>query len=233
MIVAIHQPEYLIWLGLIDKIAQADIFVILDNVQFEKNNFQNRNKIRTKDGWAWLTIPLKKHPFLTLIQDIEIASDNNWQKKQLNLIKSNYHQAPFFQLYYSRLENIILEDHGSLAALNMELMKFVLEEFGITTSIVRSSEFNLPKDDFKINANLTICKFLNADTYLSGSGGKSYLDSSKFVTANIKVKFQEFQHPIYSQQFEPFIPCMSSIDLLFNYGSKAKEILFINNHEIK
>jgi hypothetical protein len=226
VIVTIHQPEHLIWLGLIDKISQADVFVILDNVQFEKNNVQNRNKVRTKEGWTWLTVPLKKHPYDTLIKDVEIASDSDWQTRNLNLIKNNYRKAPFFNDYYSQVEEIVRNGQRYLAELNIELIRFVLTSFSVKTKVVIASEAGYYGPKFKENANLEICKTLKTDVYISGAGGKNYLDTSLFDAVGTKVVFQKFQHPVYVQQFEPFLSCMSSIDLLFNCGLQSREILF-------
>jgi hypothetical protein len=225
MIITIHQPEHLIWLGLVDKISKADTFVILDNVQFTKNNVQNRNKIRTSKDWTWLTVPVKKHSLSTLIKDIEIANESDWRGRHLELIRSNYAKSDHFSGYYPELEKIILSDYQFLSKLNIGLINFFLKSFEIQPQIVLASDMDLPENNVKGGIVLEICKLLKADTYISGAGGKHYLDVSLFEKDNIKVIFQEFEHPVYKQQYEPFIPFMSSIDLLFNYGPDSKKIL--------
>ncbi|MDA2922518.1 WbqC family protein [Patescibacteria group bacterium AH-259-L07] len=225
MITTIHQPEHLPWLGLIDKIFQSQIFVILDTVQFKKNNFQNRNKIRTRDDWTWLTIPIKKHSLNTKIIDIEISYNRDWMESYLNLLKINYKEAEYFTTYYPPIEQLILQKYEKLADLNFEIIKLILKSFDIKTKIVKSSNLTLDKDVRSSQLLLEICKALSVDTYLSGAGGKTYLDLTIFKSAGIEVKFQEFYHPIYIQLYEPFIPAMSCLDLLFLYGSKAKNIL--------
>lgn len=229
MIVTIHQPEHLIWLGLVDKISQADIFVILDTVQFEKNYFQNRNKIRTNtnEGWKWLTVSVVKKSFDTKIKDMEISYNDDWTKKYLNILRESYKKAEFFSNYYPKIEGLILEKNKYLTDLNFKLIKFVLESFGVSDKkIIRSSEMDLPEIKGGTEVNLSICKKLSAETYLSGRSGKDYLDTKPFSYNNIKVIFHEFNHPEYKQLYEPFIPYMSSIDLLFNYGPEAKDILW-------
>ena len=223
--ISIHQPEYLPWLGFIDKVASVDEVVLLDNVQFEKNNFQNRNKIRTSDGWQWLTVPLKKFRYEQRINEIEISYDQNWQIKNLNKIKQNYNKTEYFNKYFPEFKKIYRSKPKFLRDLNIELIKFLLEKFGIHTKLYISSGLLDNVGRGGTNVNLNISKKLNADVYLSGAFGKDYLDVPKFEKAGIKVEFQDFQHPVYRQVYEPFIPNMSSIDLLFNYGPESLQMI--------
>lgn len=217
MIITIHQPEHLIWLGLVDKISRADTFVVLNTVQFRKNYFQNRNKIKTRDGWTWLTVPTKKHSLKTKISDIEISYDQNWIENYLSSIKNSYKKAKYFSLYHPDIKKIILKKHKYLLDLNLELIKYILEQFEVKTKIILASELKTPQVEGGSNKVLEICKKLSADTYLSGISGKDYLNLSDFETNKIKVIFQDFG---YSDD------TLSSIDLLFNYGPKSKDILW-------
>ena len=214
MIITIHQPEHLIWPGLIDKISQADIFVVLDTVQFRKNYFQNRNKIKTQDGWAWLTVPIKKHPLKMKISDIEISYNQDWTERYLTLIKTNYNKSKYFAKYFPELEQIILKKHKYLSDLNLELIKFILKHFNVKTKIIKASELKLPETKSGSETVLEICKALSAEVYLSGISGKDYLDLPVFQSSKIKVIFQEFDYPDKN---------MSSIDLLFNNGPELKK----------
>ena len=225
MIVTIHQPEHLPWLGFFDKVRQADVYVILDNTQFRKNYFQNRNKIRTKSGWSWVVIPVLKDPTETLINEILTADKPRLKRKYVNLIGQHYFHAEFFETYFPPLKQILERNHVKLVDLNIELIKFLLKELGIETDILVASELGLPKAKGGTEVNFDICKKLDADVYLSGISGKEYLDESKFAESGIKVMYQEFYHPIYQQLYEPFIPCMSVIDLLFNHGKSSLEIM--------
>jgi hypothetical protein len=216
MIITIHQPEHLIWLGLIDKISRADIFVVFDIAPFRKNYFQNRNKIKTQNSWTWLTVPIKKHPLKIKITDIEISyNGQDWTEHYLGLIKANYSKAKYFNKYFPELEQIILKKHKYLADLNFELIEFILKHFKVKTKIIKASELKLPEVKGGSEVVLEICKTLSADTYLSGISGKDYLDLSAFKSSGIKVKFQEFD---YSDD------TVSSIDPLLNYGPKSKNI---------
>jgi len=217
MIVTIHQCEHLVWLGLLDKISKADVFILADNFQFKKNYYENRNKIRTKDGWQWLTVPVEKDNHKP-INEVKIINDIKWQLKYLNTIKQNYQKSEKFNFYYLDIENIILGNWSSIGHLNERLLKLFLNWFNIKTSIIRSSELNLQHLNEGTITLLEICQKVGADTYLSGPSGKDYLDLSLFEKNNIKVIFHEFTHPIYKQQYEPFIPGMSALDYLFNCG---------------
>ena len=196
--------------------------MILDNVQFRKNYYQNRNKIRTEDGWLWITVPVN-HALKTFISGVTIVSDLRWKKKWINRIYYSYCKTPYFNFYYKELETIILKDWKTLSELNVSLIKMLCQWLDIKTKFIAASEIS-PKG----NANdliLSICKELNADIYLSGISGKEYLRLEEFAKESIKVVFQEFHHPIYKQLYEPFIPCMSVIDLLFNHGNNSPDII--------
>jgi len=235
MKISIHQPEHLPWLGLLNKIHLSEVFVILDTVQFNRRNFQHRNKIRnpSKDGFAWLTVPFENTGLHTKIIDVKISEKIDWKKKYLEVIKANYINSKYFEYYFTALSDIINKNHTKLAVLNVELLNFILNEFKIETKIVYASKLELPKAEGGNEVILSICKKLEATRYLSGSGGKNYLQEDMFNVAGITIDFIEFHHPQYSQQYSPFLPFMSSIDLLFNHGAKeAQKILFnINTNE--
>jgi len=222
MRITIHQPEHLPWAGFFHKISDVDTVVILDSVQFRKNYFQNRNKIRSSDGWSWITVPVYRR-LDTLIKDVTIVMNQYWQRKWIDSIYHAYKKATYFEEYFDRLAAEINKNEEKLSLLNFALIKIIGEWLGIKTDFIFSSQL-----DVKGKGNeliLDICKSLNATTYLSGVSGKEYLSLDDFTRGDIRVEFQEFYHPIYSQLYEPFIPCMSIIDILFNYGKKSLEIV--------
>ena len=221
-VVTIHQPEHLPWLGFFQKISQADLFVFLDSVQFRKNYFQNRNKIRTANGWTWLSVPVKKN-INTLIKDVEIDNNQNWRRKCWNSFFFAYNKAPFFREYSNILEKKYKQDWINLCELNIQLIKQFLGFLSLEPVILRSSEIDACGKGSDLI--LDICKKVNADTYVSGIFGKEYLKLSDFKEAGIEVIFQGFHHPIYKQLYEPFIPGMSIIDLLFNHGPDSLDII--------
>ncbi len=222
MIVSIHQPGYLPWLGFFKKIESSDIFVFLDDVQYEKNWVQNRNKIRTSDGSMWLTVPVNA-PFGCLLKEVKIDNTSNWANKHKKSIQLNYSKAKYFNNFWSRLEQIYEKNYDSLIDVDMAIIQLLIKEFSIQTKTVSSSELDTSqKSSDRI---LEICKQLNAEIYLSGELGRNYLNLEDFEKSGIQVQFQNFQHPVYEQCYKPFLPNMSAIDLIFNEGQNASSIL--------
>lgn len=224
MVVAVHQPQYLPWLGYFHKIAKCDCFVFLDCVQYKKREFQNRNKIRTKDGWMWLTVPvISKEREVQLINEVEINNSFPWQRKHLNSIKLAYKNAPYFSNYIGFFEDVYSKKWVRLIDLNLYIIDFILKELQIETPIKFLSQLNV--EGTKTERIIQICKALGSDTYLSGIGGKDYLDEELFKNNKIKLIYQEFKHPCYKQCYSPFIEKLSIIDLLFNCGKNSRKVL--------
>jgi hypothetical protein len=228
MIVSVHQPQYLPWLGYFDKICKSDTFVFLDNVQYKEREFQNRNKIRTKDGWNWLTVPIiSKSLGRQNISEVRIDNEVAWQRKHLGSIRSSYAGAKFFDKYCPFLEGILSKKHAYLKDLNIEITRHILEKLSIDTPI--SFESDLKVTTTSSARIVDICQKLSADTYLSGAGGRDYIDEQQFKQAGVKLIYQEYKHPEYKQCYDPFQPYMSVIDLLFNHGKASREILLSGN----
>ena len=225
MKLAIHQPEHIPWLGFFHKINMADVYVVLDNVQYRRRYFQNRNKIRTKEGWQWLIVPLKKeNRDKLLIKDAEIfQEDIKWKERNLKAIQYNYCKARYFKYYWEEFKSIYNKNYSHLLDLNLRLIKFFFKKLGIKSKIQLASAFNIPGKKSEIIFN--ICQALDANTYMSGISGRDYLDLQKFNDSDIEVVIQEFHHPVYTQLHQPFIPCMSIIDLLFNYGEASLDMI--------
>ncbi len=223
MIIFVHQPEYIPWLGFFDKLARCDLYVVYDDAQYEHGGFHNRNRIRTPEGWSWLTVPIT-HAHPQRISDVKIAGDK-WINKQLNIISNLYRKAPYFKDYYSTIRDALETTHKNLLTLNIHLIKAVAQALGINAKMTRSSK--LPHLGAEKNEKLiTMCKLSGADTYLCGSGGKSYIIPNRFNNENIKLLWHSYRHPTYRQVYSGFQPNMSIIDLLFNMGPEAKEVLF-------
>lgn len=215
--VAIHQPEHLPWLGYLDKARHADCFVFLDTVAFKKNYFENRNRIRTPQGWAWVTVPiLTKGKFGQAFTEVEINNAARWPEVYYRTLLQNYSKTPHWKEFAAPLEEIFLRPWSHLADLNLALIEFLWSAFDIPTPTLRASA--LHPAGKKSDLLLDICRKTGATEYLSGPSGKDYLDESIFTAAGITVKYHEFHHPEYSQAFSPFIPGMASVDLLFNEG---------------
>ena len=219
MIVAIHQPNYLPYLGFFEKMKQSDIFVIYDDAQFNKDDFHHRNKIRIFNGWKWLTVPVDQK--IIPINKIKIKKGFNkkgstWNEMHFRILKDNYKNSPYFPLYEKELEIIYLTEYDKLIDLNMCLIHYLKKSFNIKTKLIFSSELGLTSKSTK--RLVDIVEILGGDIYLSGKMGRNYLDISYFDDRQIKIEFQEFKHPVYKQQYDGFIPNMSSIDALFNIG---------------
>ena len=220
MKIAIHQPQFIPWLGYFDKMKEVDLFILLDNVQFKKNEFQNRNKIKTSKGWQWLTVPARFH-FGDKINEVKINNNCNWQNKHLQSIKTNYGKSPSFKNIYPYIEKLYSTTYDFLSPINYESILLIKKIMDINTHIVLASAIpNLSEEP--TDRLIDICKFYKADTYLAGAGGRNYMDCARFEKNRVRVKFQKFIHPIYKQLFDKFEPYMSSLDYLFNCTESLK-----------
>lgn len=218
MIVSINQPAYLPWLGYFHRIAVSDLHIVLDHVQFEKNSFTNRNKIRTSDGWCWLTVPLMTSGRFgdLAIAQVEISPERRWTEKHWNSIRLNYSKANYFREHADFFENIFSRSWERLNPLLREITTYLLSAFGIKTKILFSSEIGAAGR--KSELVLELCRKVGASMYLSGSLGRDYLDEVAFEEAGIAVTYQDYHHPTYKQLYPGFEPYMGAIDLLFNCG---------------
>lgn len=225
MIVAINQPAYLPWLGYFDRIDYVDKYIVLDHVQFEKNSFANRNKILSNNGSIWLTVPVQSKGRFGDLAINTILTDNKtkWAKKHLTSIQQNYSKSPFFEKYFRELEKIYTQNWHKLIDITETLNQFFLASLHIKTEILYSSSLQIQST--KSDLVLDLCEKVGATTYISGKLGRDYLEMDKFQAKNIKVLFQEYQHPKYPQRFEGFEPYMSILDLLFNCGDESIEII--------
>tara|TARA_R100001509_G_scaffold154986_1_gene117026 strand:+ start:996 stop:1682 length:687 start_codon:yes stop_codon:yes gene_type:complete len=228
MIVSIHQPNYLPWLGFFDKIKKSDVFVIFDDVQFPrgKKHFGHRNKIKTTVGDKWLSVPITNKSDLVPFNQTIINYSTGWNREHIRLIEVFYSSSPYFEKYFDNLSNILLNEYESLTQLSTRLIKYFLKELKITTELKYSSEIsdkNLHGGDKIFN----ILEKLGTKEYITGSGPGSmrYIDENRFNEREIKLSWQRYNHPIYNQLHKEFIPYLSIIDLLFNEGEKSGEII--------
>jgi hypothetical protein len=227
MIVAIHQPQYLPWLGYFDKIRQADVFCFLDNVQFKKNEWQNRNRIKTAGGWQWLTVPVA-YRFPQRINEVSVNNATKWGKKHLQALVTNYGKSPFFNDYIGFFETLYAKSWESISELNCCAIKEICVLSGITDkSFVTATDFSLSDDP--TGRLVDICKAVGGDTYLSGRDGAKYMQLDRFAENGIDVIFQEFKHPVYPQLYGDFQANLSFVDLLFNCGPQSIKTITENN----
>jgi hypothetical protein len=220
----IHQPNFLPYVGFFHKLSLADTFVMMDNTQYDKK-FTNRNKIKIPDGWSWLTVPInKEHKFLPN-KLVEINNKENWKEMHWKKITRSYTNSKFFKKNYkSFFEEVYKKEWKFLFELNSELLRQIIDWLGLKIQIIKESELNINGNSTERLVN--VCKELGAETYVSGVGGKEYMNEKLFQKNNIKIEYQKFQCPTYTQIFGgDFIPNLSIIDLLFNNGSKSLPIL--------
>jgi hypothetical protein len=210
MLVAIHQPHYVPWLGYLDRMVRADLFIVLDHVQFERRNYQNRTMIRLEGEERWLTVPVvqvsQKETIVEKRIDNSETGTRAWGPTHFKTLKYAYRKAPFFAHYEKR---------------------FLRESFQISTPLKRSSEMRAEGSKSELLMNLCV-EIGPGTTFLGGIGGsRRYLDVDAFARAGVGVQWQDFKHPVYEQCGDaPFTPGLMSLDFLFNCGPAAAEKLW-------
>jgi hypothetical protein len=231
MLVAIHQPHYIPWLGYLDRMVRSDLFIILDHVQFERRNYQNRTMIRLEGEEKWLTVPVVQLSQKECIVDKRIDNSESgtraWGPTHFKTLKYAYRKAPYFAHYENRLQEILETQWEKLVDLDLAMLGFLRESFQIATPVKRSSEMRA--EGSKSELLLNLCKEIGpGTTFLGGIGGsRRYLDAEAFRQAGIGVQWQEFTHPVYEQCGDaPFTPGLMSLDFLFNCGPAAAEKLW-------
>ena len=214
-IVVIHQPDFMPWLGFFDRWKRSEIYIILDDVQFLRRGWHHRDKIKTKNGAKWLTVPvIKKGKYHQLIRDVKIDNQISWRSKHLNTIEANYKKAPYFEYYITKLRNVYDKKHTFLIDLNMSLLHLFAQEFGIITTNVFASDKYIKSTSTQRLVDLV--KSVDGTAYFTGIGSKKYIDNSLFIKENIEIIWQEFNHLVYPQLHGDFIPNLSCLDFVMN-----------------
>ncbi|MCX5816460.1 MAG: WbqC family protein [Proteobacteria bacterium] len=227
MKLAIHQPEFLPWLGFFNKMVLADLYVVFDHVQFKKRYFENRNRIVSPNGEiSFIGVPVvSKGRYTQAIKDVEIDNTQKWKEKLLKNIVRNYSKAPYFKNYYNQMENIVsAKDYGYLIDFNMAMIEFFRDALGIMTPMIYSSQLNV--DEYKASELiLQICILEHAYIYLCGYSGRDYLRQEDFQEKGVYIEWLDYVTPNYNQLCQKFTPYMSTLDLLFNCGEKSLETI--------
>lgn len=215
-IVVIHQPDFVPYLGFFHRFLHADFFIALDHVQFAPRLWTHRDKIKTAQGEKWLTVSRKKTPRDTAINQIELSTETDWRKDNLRLLEQNYRNASFYAEVMPDIERLYSAPHSSLRDFNMASIEMLMDMLDVRLPWVYSSALN--SEGAKNELLVDLLKKVSATHYLSGVGARDYFDAGPFVEAGVEVVWQDFTHPVYSQQFGDFLPYLSSLDLLFNHG---------------
>lgn len=235
MIVAAHQPHYMPWLGYLDKLAKADLFVVMDDLQYEGQNFQNRQRVKLATGASWLTVPLERGAQTDRICDKRIDNHGNpkqhWQRRTWLTLEHNYRRAPYFARYAAELRDVYSRTWTTLLELDLHMLDLARTWLAIATPIVRSSTLGLQGE--KTERIVDLCRRVGARAYLSGGGGSvGYLDSELIGRAGIGLIWQHFVHPVHAQQHSGFASHLGFLDLMFNCGEASRDILFAPTHPV-
>jgi hypothetical protein len=218
-VLAMHQPNYLPWIGYFDKMRRSDVFVLLDGVQYPRaRSVANRTRIRTANGEQLLTVPVStpKGAEGKVSYTEVVFADQTWRRKHLRTIEQAYRRAPHFAECLPDLERIVLEAE-SFCTMNVQLVRWIAGRLGISTPTPLMSELG---EEFGPANELIVglCRATGSDVYLSGTGARAYNDPGRLAAEGIELRYQEFRHPVYDQLGEGFLPNLSAIDLLFNQG---------------
>jgi len=224
MRITVLQPGYLPWLGFFEQELSVDKFVLYDDVQYDRRGWRNRNRVKTPDGFAWMTVPVEqKGRFDQLIRDVKIDNERPWRRKHIGTLETFYAKAPYFDEIFRQFMQIIERDWEFLWELDFELIKWMNDVIGIDTPIVLAS--SLQAEGNKSERLLNICRKLKANEYYSGAAARHYLEIEIFEREGINVFFQEFEHPTYPQLYGDFISHLSAIDLIMVAAGEAKKII--------
>jgi hypothetical protein len=228
MIVAIHQPHFMPWLGYLHRMAQVDAFIVLDHVQFERRNYQNRSRIRIDGEARWLTVPVVQRSQKERIIDKEVDNRDAaraWGPNHFATLRHAYREAGFFGAYASVLRKVLEARWQRLIELDLAMIGALREAFGIRTPLLRSSQ--LGAEGARGQLILNLCKAAGAHVLLAGFGGsRGYLDAAQFARHGIEIRWHQFTHPVYRQCGPaPFIPGLACVDLLFNAGPASRALL--------
>jgi hypothetical protein len=219
MMVTVHQPNYLPYLGLFHKMARADVFVVFDIAQYSKQlGFHNRNQIKTPRGAQWMTVPVRRET-LHAIRDVQIA-DVRWGLRHVQTLDANYRRAPYYESYSHELKAILGKPWTHLAELNESLIGLIARWLDIPTKLIRASDLPPPPTSDPTSKIIHLVRSVGGDAYLSGQGGHGYLDEAQFT--DVRLEYDEFVPTPYPQLFGEFIPNLSAVDAIFNCGESIE-----------
>lgn len=223
MKVGIIQSCFVPWRGYFDFIDDVDLFIYHDDLQYTKNDWRNRNKIKTQNGLEWITVPVNYKTVSQLICETKIDYSQKWQKKMKNKIVAAYSKAPYFKKYADAFFELLFEHYENISELNVNINKWILTILNIKTKINMSREFS-PVGS-KTDRLIDILKKVGATVYLSGPSAKNYLEEEKFKSAGIDLEYKAYEYKEYPQLYGKFEPNVTVLDLLFNCGDNSRDFL--------
>ncbi len=211
---AVLQPGYLPWAGYFDQMMRADIFVHYDDVQFDKNGWRNRNRLKGPRGPVWLTVPVRHDGLEQRIDRTRIDNAQDWARKHVATLNQLLARTPHGDAYLPALSALLLQGWDRLVDLDLAIAGLIAGWFGIDTPTWRASALGIGGD--RNDRLLALCRHFGADRYLSGAAARDYLDVARFAAAGITVEFQDFAHPVHPQRFGPFVSHLAAVDLIAN-----------------
>ena len=224
--VSVHQPNFLPWTKLFDKVLGSDVYIAYDSVQYTRSGFHSRQRITGRDGPVWLSVPVLirgrgRQPLCA----VELVGDRAWRAAHLRLLTEHYRGAPYYREVMAVLESVYADDDRLLVDFNLRLLRALLDYVGATVRIARATWFDHGGDNTERIIQLT--RAVAGDVHLTSTYGtpREYVDWTRVATAGIAVESQQFSEPRYRQQFEPFQPDLSVVDLLFAMGPAATGLL--------
>lgn len=215
MIVSIHQPDFIPWLGFYYKVMHSDCFVYLDDAQFSNEAAHNFNDIKTPQGKFRLKVPVD-YKFGDSIKDVTTKDSLNWKAKHLKTIEMNYTKAIHFKETFPIYEEVLNKNYKNISEMNITINNMIFKNFGIDVPFSLSSELGL--DSNREERVIDICVANDATEYLSGNGARVYQDERNFLKRGIILSYLDYKPIEYRQLWRGFFPCMSVIDYIFNYG---------------
>ena len=227
------QPGYLPWLGFFDQLQRSDCFIFYDDVQYDKNGWRNRNRIKSSAGEPhWLTVPVRIHNLTQRLNETEIDDRAPWPRKHVRTIRQFYAKAPYLNSYLPELEDLLLGRNWQLLCeLDFAVIKLMCKWLGLERETMRSSE--LPVSGDRSERLVNFCRHLQANNYLSGNAAQDYLDVQSFASNGIDVEWQNYKHPTYPQQHGAFTPFLSALDLVLNCGEASAGIISEGSRDTK
>lgn len=230
---AIQQPHYFPWLGYFDKMAKVDLFVLMDTVQLEKRSQMARNRVLAPNGELhYISISANQSGHREKeYREIPLSKDTDWKRKNLSVLQSYYQKAPFYHEIMTLLEQYFANDFQMLCQCTIASICLIKDILQIPTKLVLQSKLAYDREQKRSDLILELCLSVNANIYVAGRGASvDYLNREKFAEANIKIVFQDFQHPVYPQcNSKKFIPGISILDILFNCGIEETRRIFWEN----
>lgn len=221
---AIMQPGYLPWLGFFELMAYADLFVYFNDVQYTRQDWRNRNRVKTANGIVWLSVPVDAAPTTTSINHIRISYRERWYQKHLNIIEASYCKLPYFQPFFGELSHVLKEKYELLQDLDDAVIRLCMRYLDIDCRLAWSSDLGIVSCD-KNDRLIQVCKAYSAPLLYDSKASQTFIETARFAAEGIEVVFQDYQHPQYPQRWGDFVSHLSAIDLIMNTGPEARQYL--------